>query len=124
NYTYRNSLYTMLTRSFLQSYLLVENYEKIQCQLDGLDIINKQDVIKTKEPSKKEKERIQKRIIKVKSQSNVSFYDFINDILTREGIEKKYWKKFIQSLPESYKEDFDEDGIVEFINDNKKYYCR
>ncbi|MCS6738139.1 hypothetical protein NOM80_17960, partial [Proteus mirabilis] len=123
-YTYRNSLYTMLTRSFLQSYLLVENYEKIQCQLDGLDIINKQDVIKTKEPSKKEKERIQKRIIKVKSQSNVSFYDFINDILTREGIEKKYWKKFIQSLPESYKEDFDEDGIVEFINDNKKYYCR
>ena len=124
NYTYRNSLYTMLTRSFLQSYLLVEKYEKIQCQLDGLDIINTQDVIKTKEPSREEKERIQKRIVKVKSQSNVSFYDFINDILTREEIEKKYWKKFIQSLPESYKDDFDEDGIVEFINDNKKYYCR
>ena len=114
----------MLTRSFLQSYLLVEKYENIQCQLDGLDIINKQDVIKTKEPTREEKERIQKRIVKVKSQSNVSFYDFINDIFTRENIEKKYWKKFIQSLPESYKDDFDEDGIVEFINDNKKYYCR
>ncbi|NWK15663.1 ATP-binding domain-containing protein [Vibrio parahaemolyticus] len=124
NYTYRNSLYTMLTRSFLQSYLLVEKYENIQCQLDGLDIINKQDVIKTKEPTREEKERIQKRIVKVKSQSNVSFYDFINDIFTRENIEKKYWKKFIQSLPESYKDDFDEDGIIEFINDNKKYYCR
>ena len=123
SYTYRNSLYTMLTRSFLQSYLLVTDYKNIQCQLDGLEIINNSSVIKTNEPSEQEKLKIQRQIVKVKSQSNISFYDFINTILTNQGVDKKDWKKFIRALPESYKNDFDEDEIVEFINTNKKYYC-
>jgi len=124
SYAYRNSLYTMLTRSFLQSFLLVKNDENIQCQRDGLDIINESGCIKTSEPSSGEKQKIQKRIIQIKSKSNISFYDFINNILTEQNIEKKHWKKFIQSLPEGYKEDFDEDGIVDFININKKFYCK
>ena len=109
-YAYRNSLYTMLTRSFLQSFLLVSEYDNIQCQLDGLDVINKDE--------------IQKSIVLVKEKTNISFYDFINAILVEQAIERKYWKKFIQALPDSYKENFDKDGIVEFIIDNKKYYCQ
>ncbi|WP_219889844.1 ATP-binding domain-containing protein, partial [Photobacterium damselae] len=124
NYGYRNSLYTMLTRSFLQSYLLVSDYSNIQCQLDGLSIINSEDVIKTIEPTLLEKETIKKRIVKVKNQSNISFYDFINNILTSQEIEKKYWKQFIKALPENYRDDFDEEGIIEFIQSNKKHYCR
>ncbi|HHP0513598.1 TPA: DEAD/DEAH box helicase [Vibrio harveyi] len=124
NYTYRNSLYTMLTRSFLQSFLLISDDSNIQCQIDGLKIINNENIIKTTEPTREEKEKIQKRIVKVKGRSNISFYDFINSIFKEQGIDKKHWKKFIQALPESYKNDFDEEGIVEFINDNRKYYCR
>lgn len=123
NYKYRNSLYTMLTRSFLQSYLLVYDFNNIQCQINGLETINKKDYIKTIEPSKSEKEKIQKRIIKLKETSNISFYDFINRILKEQEIDRKYWRKFIQALPENYKNTFDEEGIVEFINDNKRYYC-
>ncbi|MFT5759755.1 MAG: superfamily I DNA and RNA helicase [Alteromonadaceae bacterium] len=122
-YTYRNSLYTMLTRSFLQSFLLVSNYDNIQCQLEGLKVINSDDVIRTTEPTVAEKLSIQRSIVKVKEQSNISFYDFINSILSQQGIERKYWKKFIAALPESYKENFDKEGIIEFIDDNKKYYC-
>lgn len=123
SYAYRNSLYTMLTRSFLQSFLLVTNDENLQCQRDGLKIINDDGVIKTKEPTAAEKAKIQKKIVKLKNNANISFYDFINKILTNQNVDKKDWKKFIRALPESYKEDFDEDSIVEFINDNKKYYC-
>ncbi|CAH1608708.1 DNA helicase [Vibrio jasicida] len=123
-YGYRNSLYTMLTRSFLQSFLLVEQYDAVRCQIEGLQYIRDNDAIRTKEPTSAEKVNIQKRIVKVKSKSNISFYDFINGIFKEQGIDKKYWKKFIQALPESYKDDFDEDGIIQFINDNKKYYCQ
>lgn len=123
SYSYRNSLYTMLTRSFLQSYLLVANDDNIQCQRDGLRIINELGIIQTREPTRTEKAFIKRQIVKVKSQNNLSFYDFINKILSNQNIEKKHWKKFIQALPDSYKESFDEDGIIEFIKDNKKYYC-
>lgn len=124
SYAYRNSLYTMLTRSYLQSFLLVSDFENIDCQLKGLAEINKNNIIKTIEPTALEKERIRRQIVEVKSSSNVSFYDFINRILKEQDIEKKYWKDFIRAFPESFKEDFDEDSIIEFINDNKKYYCR
>ena len=123
SYSYRNSLYTMLTRSFLQSFLLISNDKNIECQIKGLKTINEYGVIRTIEPTEIEKEKIQKKIIKVKSQSNISFYEFINKILTEQNIEKNFWKKIIQSLPDSYKTDFDEDGIIEFITVNKKYYC-
>jgi len=123
SYGYRNSLYTMLTRSYLQSYLLVSKFDDIECQIKGLEYIFKNDCIRTVEPTTIEKERIQKNIVKVKDSSNVSFYDFINRILEEQGINRKYWKKFIQALPDNYKEEFDEDGIVDFINDHKKYYC-
>jgi len=123
SYAYRNSLYTMLTRSFLQSFLLVRNDDNLQCQREGLKIINDYGFIQTKEPTDSEKSKIQKKIVTLKSNANISFYDFINRILTNENVDKKYWKKFISALPEGYREDFDEDSIIEFINDNKKYYC-
>ncbi|WP_350595666.1 hypothetical protein, partial [Pseudoalteromonas sp. 45-MNA-CIBAN-0466] len=88
-----------------------------------LKVINSDDVIRTTEPTVAEKLSIQRSIVKVKEQSNISFYDFINSILSQQGIERKYWKKFIAALPESYKENFDKEGIIEFIDDNKKYYC-
>jgi superfamily I DNA and RNA helicase len=123
NYSYRNSLYTMLTRAFLQSYLLINNYENVDCQIKGLDTINKLDCIETIEPSVEEKELIQRSIIKVKPTSSISFYDFMNEIFKEQNIDKKFRTKFIQALPEIYKEDFDRDGIIQFIQDNRKYYC-
>lgn len=124
SYTYRNSLYTMLTRSFLQSYLLVNDMVSMSHQIDGLNEINENHYIKTIEPSALEKARIKRKIVKVKDEKQISFYDFINKIFADMGIKKTYWKKFIQSMPEAYKEDFDEEGIREFIEANKKFFCK
>jgi len=45
NYKYRNTLYTMLTRSFIKSYLLIKNDENIDIQQNGLNI--KKEIEKT-----------------------------------------------------------------------------
>lgn len=123
-YSYRNSLYTMLTRSFLQSFLLVDDDENLQCQIDGLNVINEKGFIQTSEPTKFEKNNIHQKIVKIKGSANISFYDFINSILTDEGVDRRYWKKFISALPESYRDEFDEESIVEFIRANKRHYCQ
>lgn len=123
-YTYRNSLYTMLTRSFLQSYLLVNDFNNIENQINGLNTINSHDCIVTVEPSDEEKEAIRNTIIKIKEDSSVSFYDFVNSIFEDLSIERKYRKKFIQSMPENFRTDFDRDAVTEFIEMNKKFYCK
>ena len=61
-YRYRNTLYTMLTRSFLQSYLLLLDDHQIKEQEKGLEIIRKNKCIKTTEPTDEEKQEIKKTI--------------------------------------------------------------
>jgi superfamily I DNA and RNA helicase len=124
SYSYRNSLYTMLTRSFLQSYLLVNDIRNLNCQLDGLKNINEKNNILSIEPTAPEKAVIKRKIVKVKDEKNISFYDFMMQIFSDLKIDKPYRKKFIQAMPEDYKEDFDEVNIKEFIEDNRKYFCK
>lgn len=124
SYTYRNSLYTMLTRSFLQSYLLVNNLENLDCQINGLNNINKFNCIVSTEPNPEEKAAIRRKIVKIKDEKNISFYDFMKKIFKELEIQQRYRKKFIQAMPEDYKVDFDEENIKEFIEANRKYYCK
>ena len=60
-YKYRNILYTMLTRSFIQSYLLLKPTKNLEEIERGLSIINDKKYIKTVEPTEEEKEKIQKK---------------------------------------------------------------
>ena len=124
SYSYRNSLYTMLTRSFLQSYLLVNDVASLNSQLLGLQYINDNNHIISIEPTDAEKAVIKRKIVKIKDEKNVSFYDFMMKIFSDLKIDKQYRKKFIQAMPEDYKVDFDEENIKEFIEANRKYYCK
>jgi superfamily I DNA and RNA helicase len=124
SYSYRNSLYTMLTRAFLQSYLLVNDVESMNYQIEGLKNINENHNIFSIEPTAKEKAAIQRKIVKIKDEKNISFYDFMRKIFSDLAIEKPYRKKFIQAMPEDYKVDFDEDNIKGFIETNRKHYCK
>ena len=124
SYSYRNSLYTMLTRSFLQSFLLVDYIDNLGCQLEGLKNINKFNKIMSVEPTAAEKTVIKRKIVKIKDEKNISFYDFMQKIFKELSIDKQFRKKFIQAMPEDYKVDFDEENIKEFIEANRKYYCK
>lgn len=121
-YRYRNTLYTMLTRSFLQSYLLLLDDYKIKEQEKGLEIIRKNKCIKTTEPTDEEKQEIKKTIINFKEEKNISFDEFLTQIFNKLNIDSKCRKELLKVLPEKLRV-FDKESIIEFIKINKKYYC-
>ena len=123
SYRYRNILYTMLTRSFIQSYLLVQNDTKIQLFRAGLEEINKNRSIKTIEPTEAEKLDIKNTLLKIQEEKTVSYKEFLEDILLRLNIPKKCWKRFEQALLQAEFEKFDKIKTEKFIKANKEFYC-
>lgn len=124
SYKYRNVLYTMLTRSFIQSYLLVQDDNKIENNAKGLEIINTKGFIKTIEPSPKEKEEIKNTLIKLKEESNISYNEFLNRIFKEMKIKTSCRKKFEEALIQAEIEKFDKAKTIKFINANKEFYCK
>lgn len=100
--TYRNSLYTMLTRSFIKSYLIIpEKGERgLTTQiLDGLNEINRNKKMIIKEPSEEEKIRI-KTEFKIRMTKN-SEYDLILSVLKKYTIPSKKHDAIIRSILDS-----------------------
>jgi superfamily I DNA and RNA helicase len=121
-YKYRNILYTMLTRSFIQSYLLVTNDKNLESNLEGLKIINQNRYIKTIEPTDREKSEIKSKVLKINKNKNVSYEDFINDIFNELSIDTSIRLKLSNALLETDIERFDKSKTVRFIQANKEFY--
>lgn len=122
NLKYRNALYMMLTRSFIQSYLLIPNFNEIKSTEEGLKIINNEKVIKTTIPTSEELLNIKKYIIKYKEgTSSISFSDFLITIFNELKIDGIARKKLTPMINNVFEDKFDKEGIVEFINYNKKF---
>ena len=124
DYKYRNTLYTMLTRSFLQSYLLAINFDSMDLQINGLEYINRENHIKTIEPSEEEKIRIQQNLLRIKEKKNISYYDFLTEIFNDLKIDSKCRKKLEEPINNAIDDKFNKDLIIKFINANKEFYCK
>ncbi|GET25509.1 DEAD/DEAH box helicase [Prolixibacter sp. NT017] len=124
SYRYRNILYTMLTRSFIQSYLLVENNHGLKFQQEGLETINEKRYIKTIEPTGEEKEEIRKTLITLHSESSMSYKEFLNLIFRELKIKTSCREKLEKALLQAEIEKFDKDKTIKFINANKEFYCK
>lgn len=69
NYMYRNSLYTMLTRSFLKSFLVMPKVSAIAPSImEGLSEINEKKYMVIKKPSSYEEKQIQTRFKRAQKQ--------------------------------------------------------
>ncbi len=121
---YRNTFYTMLTRSFIQSYLLVNDNKHIEVLKRGLTTINTEHCIKTTQPTEEELIKIHKTIIEINAKSNMSYNEFLYGIFNELNIELKYRNKFEELIPDAVDNKFDEEKIKEFINVNKDFYCK
>jgi superfamily I DNA and RNA helicase len=122
-YKYRNTLYTMLTRSFIQSFLLVKNDKNLKSQEKGLKTINKKKCIKTIEPTKEEKEDIKNTIIRVQQENKLSYKEFLSKIFDECKVDKKK-RKNLESMINSndlLKENFDTEKIKDFVYRNEEY---
>lgn len=122
-YRHRNILYTMLTRSFIQSYLLVQNDKGLKVLKEGLDIINKERYIKATEPTLKEKEDIRNTIIKVTKEKNISYKEFLNALFDELKIAKRHRNKFEKALIQAEVQEFNREKTMRFIEANREFYC-
>ena len=121
-YKYRNILYTMLTRSFIQSYLLLKPTENLEEIEEGLSIINERKYIRTIEPTEEEKEKIQEKIIDFEKEHSLSYEDFLNVIFDELKIAKESRKRIKNALKDSNIEKFDRDKTISFIQKIKDFY--
>ena len=121
-YKYRNILYTMLTRSFIQSYLLLKPTKNLEEIERGLSIINDKKYIKTVEPTEEEKEKIQKKLIGFKKEQSLSYEDFLSTIFDELNISEESRKSIEKALNTSNIEKFDKEKTQAFIEVNKIFY--
>ena len=121
-YKYRNILYTMLTRSFIQSYLLLNPTENLEEIEKGLSIINDKKYIRTVEPTEEEKEKIQNNLIQFKNKPSLSYEDFLNGIFNDLNIPEESRKLIKNILKDSKIERFDREKTISFVKANKDFY--
>lgn len=119
--SFRNTLYTMLTRSFIQSYLLLKDTNDLGMIQDGLNTINSKNYISTTEPTDAEKKQIKSTIIKLKEETNMSYKDFLTKIFDSLKVDSKCRKVLTGMIEDMFDNSFDKELLNEFIEDNRKY---
>lgn len=124
NLRYRNTLYTMLTRSFIQSYLIVSEDDCVNELRNGLDIINSKHYVQTMQPTPEEMQKIKKSIIKFKQEDSVSYKDFLSGIFNELKIDSRFRKKFERLLAEFEDDKFNRDKVKDFIEVNRQFVCK
>ncbi|NTV94704.1 MAG: AAA family ATPase [Thiobacillus sp.] len=114
SYTYRNALYMTLTRSFLQSFVIVSserNVEVLEALQQGLAVINGEGIIKAMPPTAAEKDHIRTAI--KYSNSNMSFFDFTHMIFDEINVLPLFRPNLLDALKKVVGEDFDHDNVKE-----------
>jgi superfamily I DNA and RNA helicase len=124
-YGIRNSLYMMITRSFLQTYLIMpseynqELYDQIKT---GLDIINAKNCIEVLAPTKEEIVKIRTTI--THSKADISFYDFVYQIFDELAIYPLFRSDLYETVKRTVGEKFARDNVREVIEFNYKIMLR
>lgn len=118
----RNSLYMVLTRSFLKSYLIVNearNKESLERIKPGIELIKAYDVIITQEPTSTEKERIRTRIMR--NAKKLSYMDTFTEILDQLRVSDDKHRQKLLSIATSlqYEERYSSTDVEEFRLDLK-----
>jgi len=120
--SYRNSLYTMLTRSFIKSYFVTQPSNKsgiTEDMYEGLKHIVSHKEMVIQEPSKKEKETIQTRF--KYSLKKLSHFDLMMEIFKELKVDKKYQDTLLQATQQMDMLESDQSTLKEFVKDNLKY---
>ncbi|WP_331344225.1 DEAD/DEAH box helicase [Cellvibrio sp. UBA7661] len=118
--SYRNALYMMLTRSFLKSYLLINeesNANLLPIMENALTSINKTKMLIVQEPTEAEKAQI-KTTIKY-TDITKSFYDSVYDLFDDLDVPIKFRKQFYKIIQQTVGNEFDRTTVIKVIEFNK-----
>lgn len=116
----RNSIYMMLTRSFITSYFIVpeDKSENLKEIILGVKEVNKLGYLHIQEPSDEEKERLNNAIIN-RTSVYKSQREIVEEILEELKIKKTMRKRFHDLVGNVYGEEFDRDKLYEIIVTNR-----
>lgn len=115
---YRNSLYMMLTRSFIQSYLLISgelnDSSFLQCIEEGLQTINCRGFLQVTVPSENEKEELRMKIHY--DSDHQSFYDYTHDLFDQMNVPQSIRDSLYDVVKRVTKEDLNYEDIPNTVN--------
>lgn len=115
----RNSIYMMLTRSFITSYFIIPNeeYGVVEMINQGVDFVNKNGYLHVKEPSLEQKKALNNAII---NRNNIykSQHDIVEEIMDKMGVEKTYKSSLHSVIKTGFKDEVDRDRLYEIIKMN------
>lgn len=119
SYSYRNSLYMTLTRSFIQTFLLVQD-QQFAVEMDqissGLEVINKHGCIEVQPPSLDDQARI-RTTIKYETAA-VSFFDMTSSIFQELDIPPIFHNTLHNIAKTIFSEDYEYEELKELIEFN------
>lgn len=122
-YRYRNSLYTMLTRSFIKSYLLVTSEDGLDIFREGIQYINQNNCVRTHIPTEEQQHNINKQIVELQADQVESFQDILEGIFEDLGITDAYKQTQLTKALETTKIDkFDKALVKKFIETNLAFF--
>lgn len=119
DFSVRNSIYMMLTRSFLTSYLILpQNSRNIELLRSGIECVNKKGFLDIKEPSDEEKLKLANAIIE-RDNVHKSLYDIAEEILDDIGnIDSNKREKIHIMISTVFDKEIDKTKLREFIKFN------
>ena len=117
NFIDRNSLYMMLTRSFLKSYLLIDNEQEelIEILRNGLNEILENKEMTIKNITNEELENISTKIQKFKESSLKSLEELLSDEMITQKIDVKYKSFLLEALKLRIGDDFNKESVAKEI---------
>ncbi len=121
NYSFRNSIYMTLTRSFIQTYLVVSKDESssvLPAIETGLDGINNTGYMVVSVPTAAEKTQIS-ATIKYSAESE-SFFDMANRIFDELQVLPIYRENLLDAVKKLFTDEFEFDRLREAIEFNYK----
>lgn len=114
--TYRNSLYTMLSRAFLRTYMIMpKSYQQIyQEQFEsGIDCVLKDGLIITEKPTIEQENAMNKRLLEFKQTR--SWQERISAALLTLGLPEDNTSKVVEFAKQSKNNLGDDDDLKKFI---------
>lgn len=118
NFQLRNSIYMMLTRSFLTSYFVMPLTNTTLAELfSGIDFVNRKGFLKVIEPSENEKQKLYNAIINRKN-VHKSQYELVEEIMDELGVNKKERKKMHKIVEVMCNKEVNREKLYDVIQTN------
>lgn len=115
----RNSIYMMLTRSFITSYFIMpDGDETVLKEIEqGISFVNEHGYLHLQEPTLQQRKKLNNAII---NRGNIykSQHDIVEEIMDDIGIEKSYRGKIHNIIKSGYKNELDGDKLYEIVRMN------